>query len=324
MSSTQSSQESQSLDKIFKKNLKILQGFPWFTKTFDSSDLDILGSGAFGVVISVYHKKFKRKVALKVVEAETQDLNEVIEELVKMKTLKHPNILEILEHRLILHKDQLFLLLVMEQGLISLNSYLVEKQMGLNEVELSETMKALCSAITYAHQNNIVHCDIKPGNIILFKKDSKKDSKYEKSDYIPKIADWGSAYEFKDFNNHSATEKKTGMNFTPLFLAPELRYFLEGNDNAKKGDFFSGDVYALGITLLRCAGLKFQDIQGLSGEQDQQFYEPKMRKLLRQLKDDKGMSKEIIDIIKKMIVFEPNERSLPVMENKMEVKLNNF
>ena len=293
-------------------NICIMKSLPWFSATFDSSTLKIIGSGAFGVVFSVYHTNFKRLVALKVIEVEKEDLNEEIEELIKMKSLKHANILEILEHRLIFYgNEKIFFFMIMEQGLLSLNSYLSEKHNGMSEKELCETIRVLSSAISYAHQNKIVHCDIKPANIILFNIDSKNSD----LEYIPKISDWGSAYEFKEFNNRLQTRRKTGMNFTSLFLAPELQFLEEEQSKIRKVNFFSGDVYALGITLLRCAGIK-KEIKGLSGEVEKEFYEPKLKKILNQL-EDKGLSAETIEKIRRMIVFEPNERVLSLEENKV-------
>ena len=307
------SEEKQTLDASIKLKLDILQKYAWFANTFDLSTLKFIGKGSFGVVFSVYHVNFKRTIALKVIEVEKNDLNQAIDELVKMKTLKHPNILEILEHRLIMHHKRLFLLLIMEQGLVSLNSYLAEKPMGMSESELCETMNALSSAVSYAHQNKIVHCDLKPGNIILFEI-------LGNSGFCPKISDWGSAYEYKEFNNDSATKIKTGMNFTPAFLAPELHIFEEENETNTKGNFYLGDVYALGITLLYCAGIKLKEIKGISGEQDKECYEMKIKKMFKHLRD-KDISEETIDKIKRMIMFKSKKRELPLLNgNKIEVK----
>ena len=311
-----SSEEKEALAILLKSKFEILQKNSWFTITFDLNTLQLLGKGSFGVVFSAYHINFKRKIAFKMIESEMGELKQTIDELLKMKTLKHPGILEILDYQLIMHNKLLVVVLIMEQGQMSLKDYFTEKPMGMSEPLLCQTMNALSSAISYAHQNKIVHCDIKPGNIILFQ---NKDA----PGFKPKISDWGSAYEFKEFNHNSATKRKDGMFFTPMFLAPELHIFEDEKGKNKAGNFFAGDVYALGVTLLCCAGIEMSQLGGLAGEQDKECYEMKMKKLLKQLKD-KGISEETVDKINRMIAFEPKERILPFIENKVIIILYNF
>lgn len=306
--------------QAFKPKLDILQKNDWFNKNFDISKLEFLGKGSFGQVFSIYHLKFKRRVAVKIIEAEPEGFNEIIYELVKMKSLTHPNILGVLEHSIIIHDKLHFLLLVMEQGLMSLDSYLNQNPVGpvgMNEDELCLAIDSLSSAISYTHQQRIVHCDIKPGNVILFQNDSQNN----KSGYCLKISDWGSAYEYKEFNNNKATSVKPGMSFTPWFLAPELHIL----DKAGKGNFFAGDVYALGITFLCCAGIKGKEIIDFSVEQSQEIYEDKLKKLLDLLRK-KGISHVTQEKIKSMIKFNSKDRTLS--NSQIEVKLilyfNNF
>lgn len=305
------SEEEKALKDLENKNLEDLEKDIWLSKTFDLSTLELLGKGSYGVVFSVYHKNFHRKVAL--IASRKDRINQVIDELIRMKTLKHQNILETLEHHMILKRKLFYLLLVMEHGHISLKDYLTEQSRCMNESELCETMKMLSSAISYAHQNNIVHGDIKPANIILF-----KNNLFDYSSYVLKISDWGSAFEFKEFNNNSATSVKSGMHFTPIFLAPELHSFEEGNEKLKKVNFFAGDVYALGITLLICAGIKIGKIGGLSVEQDKKIYNDKVEELLIKLQKN-DISKRTVRKIRRMIKFDSRKRVLPFLD---EEKMN--
>lgn len=240
-------QVNQPFDLQLKSKLEIFMKNDWFTRTFDLAKLKLLGKGSFGDVISIFHKKFNRTIALKIIEAKEDDLNQVINELIKIKILQHENILETLEHNLIIHNNQFFLLLVMEEGFSSLDHYIRKLPIGMNEGELCEIMMALSSALSYAHKKKIVHCDIKPSNIILYKSEATLS-------YIPKISDWGSAYEFKEINHDSDT----------TILPPELHIiFEEKNAKKKRGNFFAFDVYALGITLLRCGGITMEQMGGM-------------------------------------------------------------
>ena len=48
-----------------------------------------------------------------------------------------------------------------------MHSILREKTDGLPIPEVLGYMQALCSASGYAHTKGVVHCDIKPGNVML-------------------------------------------------------------------------------------------------------------------------------------------------------------
>ena len=287
----------------FKTQLDILQKYEWFNSRFNISTLQFLGKGSFGAVFSVFHLKFNRVLAIKVIESETDKLNEIINELVRMKSLNHPNIIEILEHYILIEDDTLYLLLVMEQGLMSLDTYLTDNPNGMPEPELCKLIESLASALSYAHQKRIAHCDIKPGNIIIFPNDPHQKN----SSFCYKISDWGSSYEFKEYN-HTNTSVKTCMNFTPFFLAPELQMLEE---KLGKGDFFLGDIYALGITLAFCAGVGKKELLGFSFEQKKEIYDERLNVLLSRM-ESKGVSHKTQQKIKKMIAFECHERTLSV------------
>jgi len=68
-----------------------------------------------------------------------------------------------------------------------------------------DIMKQVFTGLEFIHANNIVHCDIKPDNLLL-KGDSNKPS--------VKIADFGGAQLLKSFMTRSAA-------FTPTYSAPE-------------------------------------------------------------------------------------------------------
>lgn len=238
-------------------------------------------------------------MALKLVEAKEEDLNNVVNELINTKFLNHPNILKILQHYLILENRSISLFLVMEKGEMSLWEFLKRKTIGMNDSELSYTMKSLTSALDYAHQNRIVHCDIKPGNVILF------PSNEGPLGYSLQLSDWGSAYEFKEFN-HSITNAKTCMSFTLLFLAPELQ------EENRKGNFFYGDIFSLGVTFLSCAGIQFKDLKGFSVLGEQDLFELKLKKIINLMKSNGISQTASLEKIENMIKFEPHQRILPL------------
>ena len=84
-------------------------------------------------------------------------------------------------------------------------------------------MEGLNIPFKYMHNNNLIHRDIKPQNIMIKYVDSSKTK------FIPKIVDYGLARELKD-----------GMEFTSLgtegYMAPEI--ILE-KDYTDKSDLYS-------------------------------------------------------------------------------------
>jgi serine/threonine protein kinase len=77
-----------------------------------------------------------------------------------------------------------------------------------NLLPVSEVYRIVCdvdSAFEYAHENNIVHRDIKPGNII-----------YNPSPYQVKVTDFGIARLID--NSKTSTGEILG---SPLYMAPE-------------------------------------------------------------------------------------------------------
>jgi serine/threonine protein kinase len=86
-----------------------------------------------------------------------------------------------------------------------------------------EIMRPVCSALHYAHNQGMVHCDAKPGNIMI-----EESGKVLVTDFgIARMTD-------------AATATMVGMG-TPAYMAPELVRGLDPTPQA--------DIYALGVIL---------------------------------------------------------------------------
>ena len=90
----------------------------------------------------------------------------------------------------------------------------------------------ITNALSYAHQNGIIHGDIKPSNILLT------------NEGIPLIVDFGLSKDFKNF----ATPKDNEFTGTLAYAAPEQ---INGNITNQKTD-----IWALGVTLYELIILK--------------------------------------------------------------------
>lgn len=127
--------------------------------------IELLGHGGFSTVYSAFDTLEGRRVALKLpheIYWSDPDSRESLLREVRMNVrLDHPNILPLksaneLEGRLIL---------VFPLGEETLSARLGRRMARSTAVELAHQMAA---AVAHAHENRILHCDIKPENFILF------------------------------------------------------------------------------------------------------------------------------------------------------------
>jgi serine/threonine protein kinase len=104
---------------------------------------------------------------------------------------------------------------------------LVKKRKRLTEPESQYYMQQILQATVYMHNSNVIHRDLKLGNLFL-------DKKME-----VKIGDFGLATRL----SHSEEKKRTICG-TPNYIAPEM---LEGRSH--RGHSFAVDIWSLGVIL---------------------------------------------------------------------------
>jgi len=236
-----------------------------------------IGAGAFGTVRLCVHKATRQTRACKILKKANQDIKALQEEVEILSKLSHPNIMQIYE----VYNDKTNFYIVSEfcQGGELFDA--ISKKGNFSEIEAAKIMKQVLSAVCYSHQNNIVHRDLKPENILL---DDKGN------DLTIKIIDWGCAKSFKK------NEKMTNRDGTPYYIAPEV---LEGNYDEKC------DVWSCGVILyiMLCGYPPFD------GDNDDEILKKvTIGKFDFPKEEWKNVSKEAIDLIKKMLTFEPSKR----------------
>ena len=87
----------------------------------------------------------------------------------------------------------------------SLESYLKKNPM-LKEEQIVAILRQLFAGLKFAHDKNITHMDLKPGNVLIFSG-------------VYKIADWGCSLQLKSYQSTSLKSKLAG---TWGYNAPEL------------------------------------------------------------------------------------------------------
>jgi serine/threonine-protein kinase len=180
----------------------------------------ILGRIASGPLADVYRAFdtiHKTRVALKIPKAgEHTGDEEFLHEVQVATRLKHPNILSVLNASYI---DDYFVI-AMELGDESLADRIVRRTSTARAMDLAAQALA---ALAHAHENKIIHCDIKPENFILFPGNQLK------------LADFG-------FAKISLRTLKASGSGTIDYIAPE---------QAMGRPKFQSDVFSLGLVLYR-------------------------------------------------------------------------
>ncbi len=186
-----------------------------------------IGRGATGVVYLGTDPKISRQVAIKTLAYNQFDENQI--EDVKARFYREAEAAGRLDHPYIVtvydigeESDLAFIAMDYVEGK-SLNAFTREPQL-LPIATVYNIIANVADALDYAHQQNIVHRDIKPGNII-----------YNPKNEIAKVTDFGIARLTDD------SRTKTGEIFgSPVYMSPEQL----------KGGKVTGtaDIYSLGIT----------------------------------------------------------------------------
>lgn len=187
--------------------------------------IEKIGSGGMSVVYKAKCTKLERFVAIKVLREEFCLDEEFVKrfkvEAQSAASLSHSNIVNIYD----VGNEKKIHFIVMEylQGQ-TLKDYIKEKE-KLSDKETMKIAACIASALEHAHENHIIHRDIKPQNIII-----TIDGKV-------KVADFGIAKVASEATI-AATDTATG---SVHYIAPEQA----------RGGFCDekSDIYSLGITM---------------------------------------------------------------------------
>ena len=244
------------------------------------SDYEIketIGKGTFSVVKLGINKITKEKVAIKILKKKkmqkSKDKSRLEREISILKRLNHINVIKI--YKITEELENYYIVMeYCENG--ELFNYIVAHQ-RLSEEETSYFFYQLINGLDYIHHKNIVHRDLKPENLLLSK------------DNILKIVDFGlSNYYYLDGKLLSTP---CG---SPCYASPEM---VCGN----KYNGFRIDIWSCGIIIFAmiCGYLPFED-------PDNEILFKKIMKCEVDYPD--YLSDDVLDIMNKIIVVDPNKR----------------
>ncbi|XP_056675548.1 serine/threonine-protein kinase TAO1 isoform X2 [Monodelphis domestica] len=194
------------------------------------TDLREIGHGSFGAVYFARDVRTNEVVAIKKMSYSGKQSNEKWQDIIKevkfLQRIKHPNSIEYKGCYLREHTAWL----VMEYCLGSASDLLEVHKKPLQEVEIAAITHGALQGLAYLHSHNMIHRDIKAGNILLTEPGQVK------------LADFGSA---------SIASPANSFVGTPYWMAPEVILAMdEGQYDGKV------DVWSLGITCIELAERK--------------------------------------------------------------------
>ncbi|XP_051535881.1 serine/threonine-protein kinase TAO1-B-like isoform X2 [Myxocyprinus asiaticus] len=194
------------------------------------SDLREIGHGSFGAVYFARDVRTSEVVAIKKMSYSGKQSNEKWQDIIKevkfLQRIKHPNSIEYKGCYLREHTAWL----VMEYCLGSASDLLEVHKKPLQEMEIAAITHGTLLGLAYLHSHNMIHRDIKAGNILLTEPGQVK------------LADFGSA---------SIASPANSFVGTPYWMAPEVILAMdEGQYDGKV------DIWSLGITCIELAERK--------------------------------------------------------------------
>ncbi|MBN1461918.1 MAG: protein kinase [Armatimonadetes bacterium] len=221
----------------------------------------ISDKGGFGVVYKAVHQLLEQEVAIKALKprftADAEFKERFFTEAKTQARLKHPNIVSLLNF--LEHAGEYYLVVEYMEGVelpdgsraTTLADTLVRGP--LPEDKLAAIFRQVLDGVGFAHQQGVIHRDIKPLNVLFTAQGSAK------------VTDFGIAKMVGGETSVSVTGDRVG---TPAYMSPEqvLNRPLD----------IRSDIYSLGVTLYEMAsgGLPFKSTPTTSIDEQHIYADP--------------------------------------------------
>ncbi|MEP6767131.1 MAG: protein kinase [Acidobacteriota bacterium] len=188
----------------------------------------LLGRGGMGAVYRVYDKDLDREVALKLIRPDIADdpdtLGRFKREILLSSTVTHRNVLRVYDLGESDGVKFLTMQLVSGEDLSS-----VVKAGALPNERLVRIFRQICEGLNAAHEQGVIHRDLKPQNVML----GPGDAVY--------LTDFGLA---KSLEQSGMTQTGAVIG-TPFYMSPEQ---VKGQETDQRSD-----IYSLGVILYQMA-----------------------------------------------------------------------
>ncbi|KAM9313984.1 STE20-like serine/threonine-protein kinase [Pholidichthys leucotaenia] len=193
-----------------------------------------LGDGAFGKVFKAENKQTGILAAAKVIETKSEEeLEDYMVEIDILASCDHQNIVKLLDA--FYYESKLWILIEFCAG-GAVDAVMLELERPLTEPQIRAVCRQTLQALTYLHENKIIHRDLKAGNILLT------------LDGDVKLADFGVSAK-----NTKTLQRRDSFIGTPYWMAPEVVMCETSKDRPYD---YKADIWSLGVTLIELAQIE--------------------------------------------------------------------
>ena len=258
----------------------------------------IIGSGGIAVIYLAQDTLLERIIDCHILRKKYSD-DQLVQNRFKFEAksaanLSHPNIVAVYDFGY----DAGRLFIIMEYVNGSDLKTLMRKKGIFSQKESVRLITQACEGLDYAHNNGIIHCDVKPHNFIITKDDKLK------------ITDFGIAQALTNINSREKHDIVWG---SPLYFSPEQA--------AGKAPSKSSDIYSLGVIL-------YEMITGkppfVSDDANELIMLHRSKKPIPPIEINKNVLPELNNITLKILSKDPSSRYRTISQLKNALSSLNF
>lgn len=264
----------------------------------------------FSTILRCKNKTTKEIVILKeIAQKKTEEApsKQVLRELLVLMNFEHTNIVKF--HSVFVHHTSI--VIEMEFCISSLSNIIKQISKPFHLSQTKKIIKSIAEGLKYLHAHDIIHRDIKPGNVFI------------DENCVVKLGDFGSC-RIKNDNIKSVTP----LVGTKWYKAPEIIFSKKDYDN--KVDIWSFGCLIAELFLLEPLFPGATDFEMINlifsflgyGKKEEEFLQPKLQLNYKEIVSDifettfDCADSLAIDLMKKMLVVMPNER--PTIEDVLK------
>ena len=215
----------------------------WVGKTLGKVQIEsLIARGGMAEVYLGTHITLDRKVAVKILRNPSEEHSDALERFQRearvIASLRHPNIIQVFDFDTVDNDPYIVMEYVEGPSLSAYLHFLHKNNKTLPLPHIARMLGSVASALQHAHNNKIIHRDIKPGNILLASHSGQIElNKPLPDDFEPVLTDFG-LIRFLDTARQTTSGVTAG---TPAYMSPEQA----------QGETTDGltDIYSLGIVL---------------------------------------------------------------------------